>query len=160
MGSGKSTLGKRLARKISFEFMDMDHFLEQQEGLSIEELFSQRGEAYFRQQEAGLLQSLDPARDMVVATGGGAPCHGNNMELMNQKGVTVYLKMSAASLVSRLQNARAVRPLIKELSGEQLREYVQQKLQEREPVYGKAKCIVKGENVKPAHVSALVFGYS
>ncbi|MBW6480960.1 MAG: AAA family ATPase [Bacteroidales bacterium] len=160
MGSGKSTLGKRLAKKMSWEFMDMDNVLEEQEGMTVSKIFDEKGEAYFREAESQLLQSLDPSVNRVVATGGGAPCHKNNMELMNEKGVTVYLRMHECSLACRLEKARAVRPLIEGLQLEELRKYIRQKLDEREPFYNKAHCIIKGENVKPDHIISLVFGNS
>ena len=158
MGSGKTTLGKRLARRISYEFMDMDKVLEEKEGMSVSEIFRQKGEAYFREQESALLQQLDAGKNTVVATGGGAPCFGNNIEIINQKGVSVYLKMQVASLVCRLENAHAIRPLVQDLRSEELRDYIEKKLLEREPYYSQAHCIIKGESVKPAHVIALVFG--
>ncbi len=158
MGSGKTTLGKRLAKKISWDFMDMDHMIEQQEGMSVAAIFGQKGEEYFRKQESTLLQKLDSSHNMVVATGGGSPCFGNNMEVMNSKGITVYLRMHECSLATRLEKARTVRPLIEGLQPEELRKYIRQKLDEREPFYNQAHCIIKGESVKPDHIISLVFG--
>ncbi|TVQ08067.1 MAG: shikimate kinase [Bacteroidetes bacterium] len=158
MGSGKTTLGKRLAKKIDYRFTDMDHFLEEKEGMKVSEIFEQKGEKYFREMEKAFLESLEVEENVVIATGGGAPCWGQNMEIMNQKGVTVYLKMSPASLASRLEKARTIRPLIAGLEPEHLQHYIEKKLQEREPWYNKARCVVRGENVKPFHVSSLVFG--
>ena len=83
MGSGKSTLGKRLAKKMSWEFLDMDKVLEEQEGMTVTQIFQEKGEAYFREAETQFLQGLDPSMNRIVATGGGAPCHTNNMDLMN-----------------------------------------------------------------------------
>jgi shikimate kinase len=160
MGSGKSTLGRRLAKKISWDFMDMDKELEEQEGMPVASIFEQKGEGYFREQESALLQKLDPALNMVVATGGGSPCYKDNMEVMNTKGVTVYLRMHECSLACRLEKARAVRPLIEGLQPEELRKYIRRKLDEREPFYNQAHCIIKGESVKPDHIISLVFGNS
>ena len=158
MGSGKSTLGKRLARKIDYRFIDMDHHLEEVEGLKVSEIFEQKGEKYFRELEKGFLESMEIQDNVVIATGGGAPCWGKNMDIMNRKGVTVYLKMSPVSLASRLEKSRNIRPLIQGLNPEHLRDYIENKLQEREHYYNQAQCIVRGENVKPFHVSSLVFG--
>ncbi len=160
MGSGKSTLGKRLARKIEYHFVDMDTYLEEQEGMEVKDIFSQKGEKYFRELESGFLKNLCTGDNLVVATGGGAPCHGNNLQIMNEKGITVYLKMSAASLASRLEKARTIRPLIEGLDPASLRRFIGERLKERESYYEQAQCIIKGENVKPAHVIALVFGNS
>ena len=158
MGSGKSTIGRRLARKLSWEFMDMDHYIEEKEGLKVDEVFEKKGEEWFRKQEQNLLHSLNPSDNLVVATGGGAPCYSNNMDVMNEKGVTVYLKMHELSLVSRLENARVVRPLVKNLTADELLIFIRKKLEEREPFYSQAHCIIKGESVKSDHVITLVFG--
>jgi shikimate kinase len=158
MGSGKSTLGKRLAKKIGYDFIDMDHYIEEQEGLKVPAIFEQKGEKYFREQEKLFLANLEPDANIVVATGGGAPCFGNNIELMNEKGITVYLKMSPASLASRLEKARVIRPLVAGLESDHLRNYIENKLREREPFYNQAKCVIRGENVKPFHITSLVFG--
>ncbi|MFN2394901.1 MAG: shikimate kinase [Bacteroidales bacterium] len=158
MGSGKSTLGKRLAKKISWDFMDMDKELEEQEGMPVTRIFDEKGEEYFRQQESELLHKLDQARNVVIATGGGVPCYKDNMEIMNSKGVTVYLRMHECSLASRLKNGRIVRPLIRGLEKEELVTFIRKKLDEREPYYNKAHCVIKGESVKPDHIIALVFG--
>jgi shikimate kinase len=158
MGSGKSTLGKRLAKKIDYDFADMDELLEQQEGMSVTEIFEQKGEAYFRHKETQLIQQFKPQQNRVIATGGGSPCFDQNMEIMNQKGITIYLRMTPAGLVNRLKNATELRPLLKNLTtDEQLLEYISEKLQHREPYYLQSKCIIKAENVKPEHVISLVF---
>ncbi len=158
MGSGKSTLGKRLARKIDYRFIDMDQYLEEKEGMKVSEIFKQKGEMYFRDMEKVFLETLETNDNVVIATGGGAPCWGQNMDIMNRKGVTVYLKMSPGSLAIRLEKSHNIRPLIEGLNPDLLRDYIEQKLHEREPFYNKAQCIVRGENVKPFHVSSLVFG--
>jgi shikimate kinase len=158
MGSGKSTLGKRLARKIDYNFLDMDQEIVKNEEQTVSEIFTNKGELYFRNLETELLQGLDPDSNLVVATGGGAPCFGSNIDIMNAKGVTVYLKMSPACLAGRLYNARAVRPLIANLSSDELLGYIETKLAEREPCYEKAKCVIKAENVRPYHIVSLVFG--
>ncbi len=158
MGSGKTTLGKRLARKLGYEFVDMDYYIENKEGMKVSEIFEAKGESYFRELERSFLESLETDRELVIGTGGGAPCHGHNMDIMNTKGVTVYLKMSPVSLASRLGKARNIRPLIAGLEEWQLRDFIEDKLREREIFYNKARCIIKGENVKPHHVISLVFG--
>jgi shikimate kinase len=158
MGSGKSTLGKRLAKRLAYDFVDMDHYIEEQQGLKVAEIFEQKGESFFRTLETGFIESLETDKNLVIATGGGVPCFGKNMNLMNQKGVTVYLKLNPASLAGRLENAREIRPLIASIPKEQLIDYIETKLSEREPYYKQARCIIKGENVKPEHVVSLVFG--
>ncbi len=158
MGSGKSTLGKRLAKKLQYEFIDMDHFIEEKNGMTVQEIFAKRGEPWFRDQEEQFLETVDITINLVVATGGGAPCHGRNMELMNKKGITVYLKLNPPVLANRLINARVIRPLVAGLNHEELLAYIETKIADREPYYSQAKCIIKGENVRTEHVISLVFG--
>jgi shikimate kinase len=158
MGSGKTTMGKRLAAKLQYEFIDMDHYIEEKTGMSVPEIFAQKGEAWFRNEEVQFLEKVDVGQNLVVATGGGAPCQGKNIELMNQKGITVYIKLHPAVLAHRLINARVIRPLVAGLNREELLTYIESKLIEREPFYDQAKCIIKGENVKLDHIIALIFG--
>lgn len=158
MGSGKSTLGKRLSKKISYDFIDMDEAIELEEGMSVTEIFEFKGENYFRNLETRFLESLNNSSNYVIATGGGAPCFADNMQLMNEKGVTVYLKLSPANLASRLENARSIRPLIASIPADELTDYIREQLGEREKYYNQARCVIKAENVKPDHVISLVFG--
>jgi len=158
MGSGKSTLGKRLARKLDYPFMDLDTEIEVAAGKSVAAIFDAHGEDWFREKERELLhRTVDLSRG-VIATGGGTPYYFDNMDFMNAHGVTVYLKMSPLSLVHRLEYARKKRPLVSDLKGEELSRFVREKLESRAPFYNRAHCIIKGESAKPAQVAALVFG--
>ncbi len=158
MGSGKSSLGKRLAKKLEYHFLDLDREIEQQTGKTIPEIFEHEGEEWFRRKEQEILHAATGIPRTVIATGGGTPCYFNNMDFMNANGVTVYLKMSPVSLGYRLEHARKKRPLVSDLKGEALCRFVIDKLEERAPYYEKAHCIIKGESAKPAQVEALVFG--
>lgn len=147
MGSGKSTLGKVLSRELGCEFVDMDGYISQAEGISVGELFATRGEAYFRECESQYLRRIIAQQglkgcDTVVATGGGAPCHGSNMELMNQSGVTIYLKMDQGMLLCRLTDSKIVRPKIEGLTPSQLQQHVASLLRLREPYYLRSKITV------------------
>lgn len=159
MGSGKTTLGKRLARRLEYAFVDLDQELEQAEGVSVPELFRMHGEAHFRELERDVLHATAKLERVVVATGGGTPCFFDNMDFILQHGVSVYLRMNHVSLAHRLENAFVKRPLVENLKGEDLIEFIENKLKEREPWYMKAHCVIKGETVKPDHVISLVFGY-
>ncbi|MFO7977326.1 MAG: shikimate kinase [Bacteroidales bacterium] len=160
MGSGKSTLGKRLARRLDYGFQDLDHEVEKNQGMSVGEIFSKHGEAYFRKLEQKQLHETALHDNMVIATGGGTPCFFDNMDFIIRSGMSVYLRMSHLSLAHRLENAFTRRPLLDDLQGEPLQQYIAQKLQEREPYYLQAHCIIKGETVKPDHIISLVFGES
>jgi len=138
MGCGKSTLGKQLALKLSMDFVDMDGEIEKQENESISQIFATKGGAYFRKLETQLLKSYQAKSNLVISTGGGAPCFNNNMKLINSIGKSVYIKLPAEILVNRLKNEKSKRPLIAEMTNESLLVFVQNKLEERESFYGLA----------------------
>jgi shikimate kinase len=144
MGVGKSTLGKKLAQRLGVEFIDSDSFIENQIGISIADYFEQFGEENFRELERKFLLQLSES-SCVVATGGGLPCFGDAMEVMNEKGITIYLHRPPKELFQRLKNAKKERPLIARLSEEELLEYITKQLKDREVFYSKAKFIVPRE---------------
>lgn len=156
MGSGKSSAGKTLATQLGYEFIDLDKFIEQEYKMTIPEIFSSKGEKEFRSMEHNMLKKVIEKENVVVACGGGTPCYYNNMELMNNNGTTVYLKMSADSLVNRLMNAKEKRPLILNKDEKQLREFVNRQLEKREDVYHQAQYIVKGKDLNVKELAAFV----
>jgi shikimate kinase len=112
-GSGKSTVGKKLASKLNYSFLDFDGEIERKEGATIEAIFSLKGEPYFRQIEAQILSKVsERQKSLVVATGGGTPCYYNGLELMNSTGVTVFINVSPDVLIQRLKSDTS-RPLLK-----------------------------------------------
>tara|TARA_B100001093_G_C26859875_1_gene1029493 strand:+ start:216 stop:731 length:516 start_codon:yes stop_codon:yes gene_type:complete len=140
MGCGKSTIGKKLALERQLEFFDLDDLIENQEGQRISKLFETKGELYFRKQEAEVLRSFVSKNDnFVLALGGGTPCYANNTEfLLEQNLQTVYLKAQLKTLVSRLQDEKAQRPLISRFDESQLTEFIAKHLFERRFYYEKA----------------------
>lgn len=142
MGCGKSTKAKQLAHRLACPVIDLDSEIVNKSGKTIAEFFEDYGEEGFRNYESEMLKTFDYPSTCVVATGGGLPCFFNNMDWMNSNGLTVYLQMEPAALVSRLQN-RQKRPLIRDLDDEQLLEFIRVKLEERNPFYTKAKLIVE-----------------
>jgi shikimate kinase len=144
MGSGKTTAGKKLASLLGWTFIDLDRKIEEAAKMSIPEIFSQHGEASFRQSESDILRSLGLESGAVISTGGGAPCHSENMSFMLGTGLTVYLRLTPFQLVSRLSNAREERPLIKGMKGEELLRFITGKLEEREKWYSQADLTVDG----------------
>jgi shikimate kinase len=147
MGSGKSTAGKKLASKLGYDFVDLDSFIEKEYKMTIPEIFAQKGEKEFRGIEHNCLKKLLSRDDLVIACGGGTPCYYNNMELMNNNGITIYLKMSADSLVNRLMNAKDKRPLVANKNEKELREFVTRQLEKREDTYHLAQFTVKGKDL-------------
>lgn len=150
MGSGKTTIGRMLAAKLGYEFIDLDKWIEAGEGRTIPEIFAdpQRdGQAYFRELEHKYLQDVMVRwNDAVISTGGGTPCFNNNMELMNADGVTIYLKLTPAMLADRLKTAKTPRPLIAGKTEQELLDYITCTLTEREPYYGRANVVVSNLN--------------
>lgn len=139
MGVGKTTCGKKLAEAIKLPFLDMDEVFVGHEEMSISDFFAAHGEAAFREKERHILQSLAHVPASVVATGGGSPCHYDNMEWMNKHGITVYLHMPATALAHRLANSkRHKRPLIKDLNEEELLQFIEERMQQREYYYKQA----------------------
>lgn len=143
MGSGKSTLGTMMARKMGYEFVDLDHYIVKQEKMSIAEIFATRGEQYFRDCERKYLRQVSaPEGDRIISTGGGTPSKGDNMEYMRSQGTVIYLKLEPAMLRDRLLCSNTVRPLIEGKSPEELLHYIEDTLAEREKYYLKANLIV------------------
>lgn len=147
MGCGKSTTGKKLAKNIGYAFFDTDTEIEKMTGKSIPEIFEQEGEAAFRMIEHSVIESLSQRKNAIVATGGGTPCFYNNIQIMRDAGITVYLRMSAESLAKRLQQSKTVRPLLLRLSPAQLLPAIEEQLEKRKPFYEQASLKIKGENL-------------
>jgi shikimate kinase len=156
MGSGKSTVGQSLARRLGYSFIDMDARIEGAYGMSINEIFEKLGEKAFREMENDLLGEMITLEDAVVSTGGGLPCSGNNMDLINRSGVSIYLRLEPGALLNRLSRGKSRRPLIRHLSRSELETFIQDKLREREPVYLKAHHTVDGLHVKTGEIAGLL----
>jgi shikimate kinase len=141
MGSGKTTIGKLLAKKMNLQFMDVDLFIENRHRKSITAIFAEKGEDGFREIERRTLQEIAGFENIVISTGGGLPCFFDNMDVMNAYGTTIYLKTSVKELVKRLSVGKQNRPLIKDKNDTELYEFVGQNLQKRESFYNKATII-------------------
>lgn len=147
MGSGKTTVGRRLAKLMNYAFVDVDHLFEERYRLSVFDFFEKYDEAAFRQIEKELIEELSRESNVIISTGGGAPCFFDNLDVMKNSGVVVYLKMAVKSLADRLSNAKKVRPILKNLSGEELFSFIEKQLTEREVFYQQANITMKGESI-------------
>jgi shikimate kinase len=144
MGSGKTTLGRKLAARMGYEFIDLDHKLEQQVELSIAEYFSFFGEEAFRKLEAQVLKKTPYPENVVISTGGGLPCYFDNMDWMLANGKTVYIKLAPKTLADRLESGKEERPLLQDKHGDELIKFIEQKLSEREDFYAQASIVADG----------------
>lgn len=147
MGAGKTTIGKKLARALGYRFVDMDDLFEMRYKIEIHSFFDKYDESLFRQLEHENLKRTFLMKNVVISTGGGTPCHYNGIEMMNQNGLTLFLNISPAGLANRLMNAKNIRPLIKDKTGEELTNYIEEKLSERLEHYKKARLTVDGLSV-------------
>jgi shikimate kinase len=150
MASGKTTVGKALADKIGFCFMDLDNYIEDKEAMSISAIFATKGEIYFRKLETRYLKELIGTKEKsVISLGGGTPCYGNNMQLLlnSQNATTIYLKASLKELVKRLMKDKDKRPLIAHIESEDaLLEFVGKHLFERSTYYNLASKSIHIDN--------------
>ena len=127
MGSGKTTTGRKLAGMLGWAFTDLDRSIEEYTGMTIPEIFSDKGEAYFREVEAAMLRKQHQEVNTVISTGGGAPVYDDNMDFMLEAGLTIYLKLTPGELRSRLSESKGERPLIKNLDQNELLSFIRQK---------------------------------
>ncbi|MCP4441857.1 MAG: shikimate kinase [Aureispira sp.] len=146
MGSGKSAQFDQLAKKLKWSSLDFDGIIEYKEKLTIKEIFDQHGEGYFRGLEQKYLRELGAYPNMVIATGGGTPCFHENMEWMNQNGVTIFIDTPAEAILANLQNETDKRPLLAGKTAEELKEYVEATLVERRKYYEQATHTVVPQN--------------
>ena len=103
--SGKSTLGKELARNLGYSFTDMDKLIETREQKTINEIFSSKGEDYFRELEKKILHTIQPTQSTVIATGGGVPCFHQNMDYIKENGISIFLNVDIDDLAKRIYKA-------------------------------------------------------
>jgi shikimate kinase len=147
MGSGKSTLGRELASRLNLSFLDMDQFIEMKYLKTVPDIFRDEGEKQFRNKEQVCLHEISSMKNVVVATGGGAPCFFDNMDLMNRTGCCVFLDVEPGELAARLMKADVVRPLIQEKQAEELVQTIEGMMRERRPYYEKARYILSGNSI-------------
>lgn len=156
MGSGKTTLGKKLATKLELPFIDTDEEIVKQIGMSITEYFIQHGEDAFRALEREQLRKFSE-NAAIISTGGGAPCFFDNMEWIRANGYVVYLQMSPKALFDRLSQSKLhKRPILIGKSPEELRLFIEEKLIEREPYYTQAHLIVDQLNTSVEALADLI----
>ena len=145
MGSGKTSVGRALARRYGIEHIDLDWRIEQRFRTKIADMFAEIGEEGFRLRERNMLHEVMQMEDVVISVGGGTPCFFDNMEQMNASGKTIYLQCSVGVLVERIMYSQNKRPIVANKTREELEVFVAKHLAEREKFYSKAQCIWNGE---------------
>lgn len=156
MGSGKSYWAQRLSEKMKIDWMDLDQQIERDTLLSIKEIFAAYGEEYFREKERSALHELSNYDNLIVAVGGGTPCFYNNMQWMNEHGITMWIDEPVDVLGERLKKEKAHRPLIKDLSDDELHDFLFNKLTERSPFYSQAQYHLQGDNISDSSFAKIL----
>jgi shikimate kinase len=139
MGSGKTTVGKALAKEIGLPFYDLDWYIESRMRKKVSQIFAERGEEGFRVIERNMLHEVAEFEDVVISCGGGTPCFFDNMDYLNQQAQVVFLRCEPEVLKEHLLMGKGDRPLLKGKSAEELIGFIRQQLEYREPYYLKAK---------------------
>lgn len=157
MGAGKSRTGKRLAKALDLPFIDSDIEITKLAQKSVEQIFREEGETYFRELEQNWLNNLTDS-PAVIAVGGGLPCFYDNMERMKTFGLTIYLQLSVKALAGRLQQSKSIRPLIEPFKqdDEALKSFILSKLEEREVYYKQAQLQLNGLSLSSDRMNALI----
>lgn len=144
MASGKSWLGKELASATVLDFLDLDELFESRYKVSILDFFEKYGEPLFRKLERELLHETMDSDNLVISTGGGAPCYFDNMDIILKSGTSLYLRMEIPELIGRIKGIKKKRPLLKNVSSARLEGYIRDQLVEREPYYLRANYVFNG----------------
>ncbi|MDB5230031.1 MAG: shikimate kinase [Chitinophagaceae bacterium] len=156
MGSGKSFWTKKLGKKLKTGAYDLDFLVESIEELSVKEIFEQKGEDYFRSAETKMLRLFSQKKSFVLATGGGTPCFNDNMQWMNEQGITIWLDEDINLLAERLKPEKAHRPLIKDLDDGALEDFLSAKRKERLNFYEQATVHLKSSEISDAKFAAII----
>lgn len=161
MGCGKSTLGRKLSRRMRWPIIDTDHQIEEREGASVADIFRYEGEEHFRREERRLMEELVADEwQMIISTGGGLPTWSDNMDYMNRAGLTVYIRRSAEQIASRLSPyGRQKRPSLRGLNDEELVSFMQRHMAERSPWYERAALTLDGDRYGDEELVEQVLNY-
>lgn len=147
MGSGKSTIGYKLAKNLNYAYVDLDYLIEEKYRITIPDLFAKYDEGAFRKLEKETLQETFDLSTTVISTGGGTPCFYENMKLINKNGLSVYIKLNPITLNERLLKSKKKRPLIAKKTPEEILEHINIQLAAREFYYNQSKMIIDGLSI-------------
>ena len=145
MGTGKSHWGMQWAEANNMQFFDMDALIEKEESASVVDILKDQGKIIFRIKEAAMLRTLLNNDNSIISCGGGSPCFNDNMQCMNENGITIYLSASPQYILKNVLDEKEKRPLIKNVNEAELLFFVEQKLKERAPFYNQATVTLDAE---------------
>ena len=154
MGSGKNLISKELSVLNNFKIFDLDTEISKQNNRSITEIFKEKGEIFFRKTEKEVLEKiLSTEKNIILSLGGGTPCYYNNINRINEKTISVFLKTNVKTLTQRLSSEKDKRPLIQNISNEDLPEFIAKHLFERNPFYNQAKITINTDNLSAREIA-------
>lgn len=139
MGAGKTTMGKALAAELGLRFYDLDWYIESRMRKTVAQLFAELGEEGFRRIERNMLHEVAEFEGVLISCGGGTPCFYDNMQYINQQGLTLYLKASPEVLYKHLKMGKSVRPLLLNKTPEEVQRFISEQLKAREQFYTRAQ---------------------
>ena len=154
MGSGKTLVSKELSILNNFKIFDLDTEISKQNNRSITEIFKEKGEIFFRKTEKEVLEKiLSTEKNIILSLGGGTPCYYNNIDSINEKTISIFLKTNVKTLEQRLSSEKDKRPLIQNISNEDLPEFIAKHLFERNPFYNQAKITINTDNLSAREIA-------
>lgn len=163
MGCGKTEIGKKISKKLNLGFIDTDFEIENKYSNSLNNLFKDNGEEFFRKEETELIKAIKKLDNKIIATGGGLPCYNKNLNLLDKSGLIIYLRCSVNNLFNRLVKNLNKRPLIKDFNKNELRKYIETTLNKREKIYKKShkiiECDNKSENEILREINSFIFSF-
>ena len=160
MGSGKTTFGKKLAALLKYDHLDLDQWIEENENITIEAVFKNEGEQFFRELETKYLKKIIKIKkSAVVSLGGGAVCFNDNLNLVKKNGLLIYIKLSPLVLTTRIIKSKIKRPLLKNLNRKELLTEIKKLLLKRKIFYEQAHLIINDLNLNPKNVAQLMEEY-
>jgi shikimate kinase len=156
MGSGKTVFGKKLAQYLNLNFVDLDLHIEQKYKMTIPSIFTNFDESVFRNLESIEIKQILSEDNLILSCGGGTPCFNNNMDLINNYGISIYLELNEKALADRLSKSKSKRPIINNLNIEELIIKITELLKSRDKFYRQAKITVSSINIKLEEVVNLI----
>ena len=156
MGAGKTTIGRKLSKKINYSFIDLDAYIETKYRHSLNSIFQLVGEEGFRIIENNALKKLLNLKNYIISTGGGTPCFYDNIDLINKIGISIYLKYNSEFLYSRLVNAKKKRPLLLQKNKQELLNFIEQNLNNRKKYYELANYIIEKNNLQVSDLYKII----